>query len=170
MTIAKWLKGGLLAALFSFGLTAQAGVITDTVEVNRFVDWFDSYSWQHDINDDGFVLGSAQSATLTIEFWDDGGFLDLGELATIVVGKIDFLDGAIVYNPVSDWVGTLGLNSIAFLNASGLLSVKVWSYLGDFYIGTSTLEVITASVPEPSTFMLLALGLLGLVAARRQRV
>lgn len=170
MSIAKWLKGAVLAVLVSVGFSANAGVITDVVEVDTYVGWWESTSWTHDLNDDGFTLGSAQSATLTIEFWDDDKKLwDLGELATIVVGTIDFLDGAFIYVPTTDWSGALGLNSLASLNANGLLSVKVWSDFGDFFVGNSTLEVVTASVPEPSALMLLALGLLGLVAARKQR-
>src|SRR5690606_7999213 len=126
MSTAKWLKGAVLAVLVSVGFSANAGVITDVVEVDTYVGWWESTSWTHDLNDDGFTLGSAQSATLSIEFWDDGGFLDLGELATIVVGTIDFLDGSFVYVPTKDWTGALGLNSLVALNTTGLLTVTVW--------------------------------------------
>jgi hypothetical protein len=166
------LKTTAAALLLASSLSANAGLITDVESVNEYVGWFDNAKWTHDLNDNGFVLGSAQSATLSIEFWDDRGRFDLGELATIIVGVLDFQDGAWIYNPVNDWSQTLGINSLASLNNNGLLNVKVWSDFGDFYIGNSTLEVTTVdapSVPEPSTLGLIGFGLGALMLARRKQ-
>src|SRR5690606_26451245 len=95
----QWLKKIALATVLLASFSAQAGIIVDVEEIDIKTDFFDSNSWTHDLSDHGFVFGSATSATLAIESWDDGGFLDLGEAATIIVGFIDFQDGAIFYNP-----------------------------------------------------------------------
>src|SRR5690606_33077800 len=147
----QWFKKLIAVSALLFSASGYAAVITDVKDVDTFVDWWDSTSWTHDINDDGFALGSAQSATLSIEFWDDGGLLDLGELATIVVVTIDFLYGSFVYVSTKDWMGSLSLSSLVALNTTGLLTVKVWSCLGDIYIINSSLEVFTNSIPEPGS-------------------
>ncbi len=159
----------VVCAFFLFNSQAFANIITDVEEVDSYVGWFDSISWTHDLSDQDFTLGSAVSATLSIEFSDDyDRWYDfLPELATIVVGVIDFQDGAVVYSPVSDWSGSLGLNSIAGLNSNGKLGVRVWSDVGDFYVGNSVLEVTT--VPEPATLLLMGMGLVGLGASRMKK-
>lgn len=171
MNMMKWLKNIALTAIFTVSFSTQAAVITDVVAVNELVTAPQAASWTHNLNNTSFTLGSAQSATLSIEFWDDENrfFRDGLEFASIIVGTIDFRDGSFIYVPTKDWMGSLGLNSLASLNTTGLLDVTVWSTLGDFYIGNSTLNVTTASVPEPGTVMLLLLGLLGLAAARKTR-
>jgi hypothetical protein len=161
----------IFSVLLLSSFQAFANVITDVEEVNSRVGWFDSVSWTHDLSDQAFTLGSAISATLSIEFSDDYDrwWTDIfPEQATIVVGIIDFLDGDLFYHAVSDWSGSLGFNSIAGLNSSGELDVRVQSDVGDFNIGKSTLEVTT--VPEPATLLLMGMGLAGLGATRMKKV
>lgn len=165
---------GLFFALGFCSTQAVAGVITDVEVIDSYVGYWQSASWTHDLSDQAFTPGSAVGGALTIEFSDDGvrdffGLLpDLGEVATIVVGIIDFQDGELFYTPTSDWAGNIGINSLASLNSDGKLDVKVWSDFGDFYVGNSILEV-TTSVPEPSILGLLGMGLLAFGAVRSRR-
>jgi hypothetical protein len=172
----QWIKKVALVAACVVSFGAQAAVIVDTeivdTKIGGLFTFLDNASWTHDLSDHDFVLGSALSASLAIEFWDDGGLFDGPERASIIVGVIDFRDGAISYNPVSNWSGDLGFKSLASLNAFGLLEVTVIALAGDFHIGKSFLTVNTAdavSVPESSSLMLFALGLLGLVALRKRK-
>jgi hypothetical protein len=176
--IQKYLKLVTASTLLLSSLCAQAGLITDVETINTKLNFLQSKSWTHNINDDGFTFGSAVSGKLSIELSDDAegdGRFGFPELATIVVGIIDFQDGAWIYNPVNNFNQNLGFNSLGGLNSSGLLDVKVWSTLGDFYIGKSTLEVTTRDedprqVPEPSTLSLLGVGLISLLISRRKKM
>lgn len=168
----QWIKKVALVAACVVSFGAQAAVITDTVNVNKESQGAGLFSWQHDLTDDGFALGSALDAQLTIEFTNNPHWSDFLDTATIVIGIIDFQDGELFnWVPSGTWVGDIGATSLEILNAAGKLTVKVIT-TGFFYIGDSTLTVNTAdsvSVPESSSLMLFALGLLGLVALRKRK-
>jgi hypothetical protein len=161
----------IISASVLFCSQASANVITDVEAVDSYVGWWHSVSWTHDLSDHEFSLGSAVSATISIEFSDDkDSWCDfLPEAATLVVGKIDFQDGAAWFSPVKNFSGALGLNSIAGLNSTGQLDIKVWSDIGDFFVGNSTLEVNTAAVPEPASLFLMGMGMVGLGATRMKK-
>ncbi|MFT5718314.1 MAG: hypothetical protein ACI9T7_002521 [Oleiphilaceae bacterium] len=184
----KLFKGALVAIALSFSAVSFAGVITDVVEVDEKLStslWnaahgnFDSLSFQHDINDNDFVLGSALSGNLSINIYDDGrdglgGWK--GEAAVIVVEGFDFdtggLWGALLGSATPGWASELELTALVALNADGFLDVTIKSLAGDFWVGDSTLTVQTADAPtpvsEPGTLALLGLGLAGLGFTRRK--
>lgn len=175
----KSLKSFVAVVACVFSVNAFAGLITITdVErdgVSTTVSFGQSVSWTHNILDAGFVLGSAESASIVIELKDDKNdpwYMPL-EIALVQLGNFDMEDGGLTdpLMPMVAWFGNLGVSSLTKLNADGTLFVQVTSAMGDFVVGKSTLSVITkeVSVPESSSLMLFGLGLLGLGLMRRKR-
>lgn len=187
----KFGKQLVLAAGLAFGASANAAPITDLIEFTppEFVDYGDSLVYSHNLNDDGFALGSAISGSISISFTDDssipGGpagvaefFFELGtDFATIVVDLADFDTGTIGFPINGTSVFTAGLDSGALgaVNSSGFLNVVISGFLGldDFYVNSSSLtidaEVVGSPVPVPATLGLFGLGLLVLGATRKQK-
>ena len=113
-------------------------------------------------------MGSALSGTLEINVSDDPDFLVfIPEVIVFVIEEFDFDTGGLTFGTA--FAGDLEIGALAALNTDGLLEVTVQSVFGDFFVGDSTLTVVTADVPTPETLGLLGLGLLSLAFARRAR-
>ena len=142
-------------------------------DVNK-LDWpsivplkFDHVSWTHD-----YIFAPPYAtlldATLTVWLRDDGGFLDLWEVA---VGWTE--DGTWDWGEVD--VGNYSYAVSLAAVADGAFSVTVKSLFGDFYIDKSELkinyepqEVTPQQVSEPAIFLLFSVLTLVLLKLRRR--
>ena len=157
----------VLALGMTFGASAGAATITDTITQDAYVSFLGSHTYTHDITDGGFVPGSAISGSLQISIYDDArDRLDfLPEVVLVIVDSFDFDSGGLTFG---NFDNSLGIQALGSLNADGLLQVKVQSLIGDFRVGNSTLSVEVSEVPVPGTLGLLGAGLAALGLVRRK--
>jgi hypothetical protein len=170
---------GLFAATFWVSASALALPINDTVDpAETFINFgitpspcpsgfnctASNLSFTHNITDNGFLAGlqTISSATIAVHLSDEGS----SENYSILIG--DALQTVTVANLGSNVVETIPLDATALadLAADGMITVRVRSNSGSFSFADSILTAqvagVTSSVPEPSSLLLLAIGLTGL--------
>lgn len=172
---ANWIKSAVLAAGTLLSVNSFAATITDVVDLNdQYVGAGQSITWTHNLNDNGFVLGTALSGILSIDLKDDS-YSDGAELGWVTVEK-EWNFGDLLFNDdgfasiTLDFGTQLSASSLLRLNQDGFLDITLSSVYGDFKAVDSTLSVKTssASVPEPASLGLLGAGLIGMAVIRRK--
>lgn len=171
-----WLASAFVGILLT-STTANATLIVDTIDQEVGVGWWDSYSYTHDLTDDGFIPGTtmATSGTIEIQFSDDYDWwlenIFPWEIILIVVDDFDFDTGGVL-GSASSFVNEIEVNALAQINADGMLDITIESLWGDFYVGQSVLSVYTTNTsdaPAPPVLGILLIGLLSMSAAGRMR-
>ncbi|MES2538925.1 MAG: PEP-CTERM sorting domain-containing protein [Pseudomonadota bacterium] len=170
---------GLLAS-FGFIAAAHAAIITDTVNpVDRPITTSSSYTYTHNIAEDGYVLGTplAAGGTLTFHLTDPSGANETYQFSIGLAGQIS-IDTNVPGGDGELSIVILNAASLLDLQSDGLLNVTVSSTNGNFSFADSVLSVSTieaaivpaavAAVPEPLTIALFGLGLFGLGVSRKR--
>ncbi len=130
-------------------------------DVNKLDGILDHVTWTHYFS---FTPPAAEilNGTLTLDLRDDAGKWDFWEIGFgwTESGEWDFGEvdtGSYEYDI-----------NLSFL-ADGEFQVTLGSLFGDFYIDQSQLKVTYNPVPEPSTLLLIGLGILGLTGVSRRK-
>lgn len=139
----------------SYTLTAKVGQLPGSA--NYAPNWF-GYSLQ-------LAVGGTNVSGATFQGWVDGGTIIAEDLNSLNVPVDTFVTSMVTYSPNPAHSGLAGQPlqiRLAALENPADHSLTGWVAFDDVTLDKSV-------IPEPSSFVLAALGLLGLMGLRRQR-
>jgi hypothetical protein len=164
-------------SVLAFG-PVHAGPITNTVDpTNVFLEFGSSQTsitFVHDITGDpDFQIGDLiSSASITIRLAELVTTGENNETFRLSIGAqtpFECLHGNCVPNPGRQEIIALTAAALSDLASDGKIDITIQALSGGFYFADSTLTAevvpnpeVTASVPVPSTLLLLGAGLMGL--------
>lgn len=172
----SFIKSLLLAGISACSIAAAhatPATWVDSIDFtpDRYISTSTSFSYTHDIRDDGFtpLTDLVYDYSLTVDLFDDGD----QALEVALVNSPGLLADRVFFELSGQEFGGWSLAGYAQIALTGLYDVTVSSLSGDFFLGSSTLVVQgddRHSVPEPGATALLLLGLLGAAWAWRRRL
>lgn len=185
MSFKQWvIRPTVVAAMLA--LAGQAHAVS-TVDVDlagwsthgQFDDPENSFSWV-DLGAGSQVLGFEYlglSFTTQGDSWQDEFTLSVENGSGWTQGVLDLspsgVDGPGTFGPASGAWGGAGSSGAPFTTATGLVKILVWEDWDDegvdATVDAGAMRIIFQPVPEPSTYGMMALGLLGVVIAARRR-
>jgi hypothetical protein len=162
--MALWLSGVANAVTYT-------DVVTGPVYLNFRDPSLRTYTFEHDITNEGFVLGTHSiDATIKIIF-DDDQSRDSREHIKVAIGSTTY--GPWEINVMDTFSLVVDNTGLIDLDTDGRLTVMLQMIRGDLNFMNSELVVHAsepaAYAPEPSTLMLLGSGLAGIVSLGLKR-